>query len=101
MEMVFTNPTPMGHPMHLHGHEFQILEIDGESIDGAMRDTIYVPKDGNCRIAFDANNPGIWAFHCHITDHDAEGMFNVVAYDDADLRWWQPEQVDQEDLRFR
>ena len=100
VEMVFTNPTPMGHPMHLHGHEFQILEIDGESIDGAMRDTIYVPKDGNCRIAFDANNPGIWAFHCHIAYHHVRGMFNVVAYRSADLTWWNPSAFSHEYLPF-
>tara|TARA_B100001939_G_scaffold345332_1_gene361635 strand:+ start:2379 stop:2576 length:198 start_codon:yes stop_codon:yes gene_type:complete len=65
--MVFTNPTPMADPMHLHGHEFQILEIDVESIDGAMRDTVYVPKGGSCRISFDANNPWVRACYCHIT----------------------------------
>ncbi len=101
VEIVFTNPSPMAHPMHLHGHEFEIVEINGQRLQGATRDTVMVPSGETCRIAFDANQPGIWAFHCHITYHDAEGMFNVVAYDDADLRWWQPERVDQEDLRFR
>ena len=100
VEMVFTNPTPMGHPMHLHGHEFQILEIDGEPLSGAMRDTVYVPKGGTCRIAFDANNRGIWAFHCHISYHHIRGMFNVVAYRSADLSWWDPSGVSHELLPF-
>lgn len=100
VEMVFTNPTPMGHPMHLHGHEFQILEIDGEPVAGPMRDTVYVPKGGRCRIAFDANNPGIWAFHCHISYHHVRGMFNVVAYRSADLSWWDPAGFGHEYLPF-
>ena len=100
VEMVFTNPTPMGHPMHLHGHEFQILEIDGNPLDGPMRDTVYVPKGGTCRIAFDANNPGIWAFHCHIAYHHVRGMFNVVAYRSADLDWWDPSGFGHEHLPF-
>ena len=100
VEMVFSNPTPMGHPMHLHGHEFQILEIDGQPIAGPKRDTVYVPTGGTCRIAFDANNPGIWAFHCHITYHHVRGMFNVVAYRSADLRWWQPAGFSHEYLPF-
>ena len=100
VEMVFSNPTPMGHPMHLHGHEFQILEIDGEPLAGAKRDTVYVPKGGTCRIAFDANNPGIWAFHCHITYHHVRGMFNVVAYRSADLSWWNPTSFSHEHLPF-
>ncbi|ABI45074.1 multicopper oxidase family protein [Synechococcus sp. CC9311] len=100
VEMVFSNPTPMGHPMHLHGHEFQIVEIDGEPLAGAMRDTVYVPKGGTCRIAFDANNPGIWAFHCHISYHHVRGMFNVVAYRSADLSWWNTTGFSHEHLRF-
>tara|TARA_B100002051_G_scaffold263397_1_gene287072 strand:+ start:637 stop:771 length:135 start_codon:yes stop_codon:yes gene_type:complete len=44
-----------------------------------MRETVCVPKGGSCRIAFDASNPGIWAFHCHISYHHVRGMFNVVA----------------------
>lgn len=100
VEMVFSNPTPMGHPMHLHGHEFQILEINGEPLAGALRDTVLVPKGGTCRIAFDANNPGVWAFHCHIAYHHVRGMFNVVAYRSADLSWWDPTGFSHEQLLF-
>ena len=59
VEMILTNPSPMGHPMHLHGHEFQIIELDGQRIHGAIRDTVRVPSGSNCRIAFDANQPGV------------------------------------------
>lgn len=101
VEMVISNSTPMGHPMHLHGHEFQIIEIDGEPVAGSFRDTVYIPKGGTCRIAFDAIYPGVWAFHCHISYHDARGMFNVVAYRSADLSWWDPEgSRDEQQLTF-
>lgn len=42
------------------------------------------------RIALDANDSGVWAFQCHISDHRARGMFNVVNDRQADLRWWDP-----------
>ena len=41
--IVFSNATSMSHPMHFHGHDFQVLEIDGEKMSGALRDTVVVP----------------------------------------------------------
>ncbi|HKA78772.1 MAG TPA: multicopper oxidase domain-containing protein, partial [Xanthobacteraceae bacterium] len=43
VELIFVNKTPMPHPMHLHGHEFQVVEIDGKRFPGAVRDTVLVP----------------------------------------------------------
>lgn len=100
VEIEFTNSTPMGHPMHLHGHEFQITAIDGQPVHGALRDTVMVPKGQSCRIAFDANHPGIWGFHCHIGYHHVRGMFNVLAYRNANLRWWDPAASALENLGF-
>ncbi len=91
VEIVFTNSTNMGHPMHLHGHDYQVVEIDGEKIFGALRDTVLVPPRSTIKIAFDAGNPGLWAFHCHLLYHLATGMFTVLKYDGADLTQWQPE----------
>jgi FtsP/CotA-like multicopper oxidase with cupredoxin domain len=48
----------MAHPMHLHGHAFQVIAIDGRQIDGAVRDTVLVMPMSRVRIAFDADNPG-------------------------------------------
>lgn len=97
VEIEFTNSTMMGHPMHLHGHDFQIVSIDGERIDGALRDTVEVPPGSTIGIAFDADNPGVWAFHCHILYHLATGMFTVLKYDGAGTEFWQPERMAQED----
>ena len=91
VELVLKNDTGMGHPMHLHGHDFQVTEIDGEKIAGAVRDTVEVPPGSTIKIVFDANNPGVWAFHCHIVYHLATGMFTVVKYEGADDKYWQPE----------
>ena len=66
VELVMVNQTGMPHPMHLHGHEFQVVEIDGKRFPGAVRDTVLVPPGRRVVIAFDANNPGLWAFHCHL-----------------------------------
>jgi len=46
--------------MHLHGHEFQVVEINGQRFAGAVRDTVLVPPSGRIVVAFDANNPGWW-----------------------------------------
>src|SRR5260370_8075394 len=63
IEMV--NHSMMAHPMHLHGHAFQVVALNGAALAGAVRDTVLVPPMGSVTIAFDADNPGRWAFHCH------------------------------------
>lgn len=80
VELVIVNRTPMPHPMHLHGHEFQVVEINGTRFTGAVRDTILVPPKYRVVIAFDANNPGLWAFHCHLLYHLDAGMFTTLRY---------------------
>jgi FtsP/CotA-like multicopper oxidase with cupredoxin domain len=77
----FINETGMSHPMHLHGHSFQVIEIDGTPLNGALRDTVLVPPKTNVTVAFDANNPGIWYLHCHILWHLAAGMATLVQYE--------------------
>jgi FtsP/CotA-like multicopper oxidase with cupredoxin domain len=80
VELVFVNQTPMPHPMHLHGHEFQVVEIDGERFPGAVRDTILITPGRRVVVAFDANNPGWWAIHCHLLYHLDAGMFTTIKY---------------------
>jgi FtsP/CotA-like multicopper oxidase with cupredoxin domain len=80
VELVFVNQTPMPHPMHLHGHEFQVVEIDGDRFPGAVRDTILVTPGRRVVVAFDANNPGWWALHCHLLYHLDAGMFTTIKY---------------------
>ncbi len=80
VELVFVNRTPMPHPMHLHGHEFQVVEIDGKRFLGAMRDTILITPGRRVTVAFDAVNPGWWALHCHLLYHMEAGMFTTIRY---------------------
>jgi FtsP/CotA-like multicopper oxidase with cupredoxin domain len=80
VELVMINRTGMSHPMHLHGHPFQIVEIDGKRFAGAIRDTVLVPPGRRVVLAFDANNPGLWAFHCHLLYHLNTGMFTTLLY---------------------
>jgi FtsP/CotA-like multicopper oxidase with cupredoxin domain len=81
VELVMRNVTMMAHPMHLHGHSFQVTEIDGQRFSGAIRDSILVPPKKTVKVIFDANNPGLWAFHCHNLFHMVAGMFATVVYD--------------------
>ncbi|QEX21277.1 copper oxidase [Hypericibacter adhaerens] len=81
IEVALVNQTMMAHPMHLHGHMFQVVAIDGERLAGAVRDTVLVPPGRSVGIAFDADNPGRWAFHCHHMYHMAAGMMTTLAYE--------------------
>jgi FtsP/CotA-like multicopper oxidase with cupredoxin domain len=78
IEMV--NHSMMAHPMHLHGHAFQVTALNGVPLAGAVRDTVLVPPMGSVTIAFDADNPGRWAFHCHNLYHMMTGMMTEVRY---------------------
>ena len=72
----------MAHPMHLHGHVFQVTAMNGKAMDGAMRDTVLVLPNSTLSIQFDANNPGVWPFHCHLLYHQEAGMMTVIRYKD-------------------
>lgn len=82
VEMVFKNISSMSHPMHLHGHAFQVTAIDGKPLNGAMHDTVLVLPQSTVSIQFDADNPGVWPLHCHILYHLEAGMLTVVRYKD-------------------
>lgn len=81
VEVTMVNSSMMAHPMHLHGHHFQVVAIDGRRLSGAVRDTIHIPSQRSVTIAFDAINPGAWAFHCHHLYHMAAGMMSAVRYE--------------------
>ncbi len=80
VEIALVNQSKMAHPMHLHGHHFQVVALNGAPLSGAMRDTVLVPVDGSVTLAFDADNPGRWLFHCHNLYHMATGMMTEVVY---------------------
>lgn len=78
VEMMFHNMSMMAHPMHLHGHVFQVVDINGTRIAGALRDTVHVPAMGRITIAFDAGEVAPWMLHCHHMAHMATGMMTEL-----------------------
>jgi FtsP/CotA-like multicopper oxidase with cupredoxin domain len=68
------NTSDMYHPMHLHGHFFQVHNV--------TMDTVLVPPHSERTFDFYADNPGDWFFHCHIDYHRESGMARVVTYED-------------------
>jgi multicopper oxidase len=71
----FENPSMMPHPMHLHGHFFQIENGTGR---GPMKDTVIIDPMQKMTISWVSDNPGLWAFHCHNAYHQGTGMMSVA-----------------------
>src|SRR3546814_1102951 len=63
VEVPLRNQSMMGHPMHLHGHHFQVVAIDGRRFAGARRESVWLPPQRELTNAFDAVNQGTCAFH--------------------------------------
>ncbi len=78
LELIFTNPTRMMHPMHLHGHHFQVVDINGWRFAGPMRDTVIVPPMAKVTVALEAGAAGAWFLHCHHLYHMATGMMTEL-----------------------
>lgn len=72
------------HPMHLHGHSFDVVAKDGFSIARSAietRNTITINPGETVDILIKANNPGPWLLHCHHVHHAAAGMITLFQYD--------------------
>jgi FtsP/CotA-like multicopper oxidase with cupredoxin domain len=73
------NDTAWHHPIHLHGHSFRVISRDGQP---ARRrewlDTVLLSPRESAEIAFVADNPGDWMFHCHVLEHQAGGMMTCL-----------------------
>jgi bilirubin oxidase len=74
------NLVGMDHPFHLHGFQFQLLDRNGVPVAyRSWKDTVNVPKHETARfiVRFD-DFRGKWMFHCHILDHEDQGMMGVL-----------------------
>lgn len=69
------------HPMHLHGHAFQVVSVGGQPVDGPVKDTLTLHHMEAYEIEFVANNPGTWLFHCHNLVHMEGGLVAEVRYE--------------------
>ena len=79
VEIMFHNMSMMGHPMHLHGQVFQVVDINGKRFDGARRDTVYVPPMAMVTVALDAGEAARWMLHCHHMPHLQTGMMTELS----------------------
>jgi FtsP/CotA-like multicopper oxidase with cupredoxin domain len=68
------NTTQMWHPFHLHGHTYQ------HAGSGPRKDTSIVLPRTSLTVEFDADNPGLWAAHCHNIYHAETGMMTILGY---------------------
>ncbi|TIL30495.1 multicopper oxidase family protein [Mesorhizobium sp.] len=76
--IAMTNATAWHHPIHLHGHSFRVISRNGQPTrHREWQDTVLVSPREKVEIAFVADNPGDWMFHCHILEHQAGGMMAV------------------------
>jgi FtsP/CotA-like multicopper oxidase with cupredoxin domain len=77
----FMNEGMMIHPMHLHGMHMTVITKDGWPVPAPWRcDTLNVAPGERWDVIVNCNNPGVWAFHCHILPHaeSDHGMFGMV-----------------------
>ncbi|ALS28879.1 multicopper oxidase family protein [Paenibacillus validus] len=72
------------HPMHLHGHFFQVLSKNGKPLEGSpvIKDTLNLKPGEEYVVAFEADNEGNWMFHCHDLHHASAGMVTELKYTD-------------------
>lgn len=73
------NETAWHHPIHLHGHSFRVIARDGRPTERReWLDTVLLAPRETAEIAFVADNPGDWMFHCHVLEHQAFGMMACI-----------------------
>ena len=74
--VVLINDSMMTHPIHLHGHFFEV--VNGHTGSHPVKHTVMVLPGGKVSFDLTADAPGDWAFHCHLLLHMHAGMFRVV-----------------------
>jgi FtsP/CotA-like multicopper oxidase with cupredoxin domain len=77
----FMNEGVMHHPMHRHGMPMEVVALDGWPVPQPYRcDTIDMPPGNRVDAIVVCDNPGTWAFHCHVLPHaeSKNGMFGMV-----------------------
>ena len=77
VRVTLVNDTMMAHPIHLHGHFFELV-TGGPAGHQPLKHTVNVAPGSKVTFDLTADAPGDWAFHCHMLMHMHAGMFNVV-----------------------
>ena len=79
VRIILHNNSMMRHPMHLHGHDFRVLNGQGEY--APLKNVIDIMPMETDTLEFNANVDGDWFFHCHILYHMMSGMGRVFTYE--------------------
>ncbi|WP_338656999.1 multicopper oxidase domain-containing protein (plasmid) [Sporosarcina psychrophila] len=81
---IYNKPDEMGgmiHPFHIHGTQFKIISRDGKEPpenERGWKDSISVQPDERVKIAIQFKHKGVYMFHCHILEHEDNGMMGQV-----------------------
>ncbi len=79
VRIILYNNSMMRHPMHLHGHDFRIL--NGQGAHAPLKNVLDIMPMETDTIEFNANVYGDWFFHCHILYHMMSGMGRIFSYE--------------------
>jgi FtsP/CotA-like multicopper oxidase with cupredoxin domain len=79
VRIVLYNGSMMRHPMHLHGHDFRLL--NGQGQNAPLKNIVDIMPMETDTLEFNANVEGDWFFHCHILYHMMSGMGRVFSYE--------------------
>ena len=78
--LVFWNRTDDVHPVHMHRHLFELVDVNGKATGGIMKDTVMVPNYGRVAVDLVADQPGLTLFHCHNQVHMDFGFKALFRY---------------------
>jgi FtsP/CotA-like multicopper oxidase with cupredoxin domain len=73
------NTTPHAHPIHIHGHTFEVLSSSLHKMPPHRADTVLLRPNERIDVGLVAGEPGKWMFHCHILEHQEAGMMGYIA----------------------
>jgi FtsP/CotA-like multicopper oxidase with cupredoxin domain len=79
VKMIIYNGSMMRHPMHLHGHDFRLL--NGQGSNAPLKNIVDIMPMETDTLEFNANIEGDWFFHCHILYHMMSGMGRIFTYE--------------------
>jgi FtsP/CotA-like multicopper oxidase with cupredoxin domain len=78
--LVFHNRSDDSHPLHIHRHMFELVELNGKPTAGIKKDTVIIPAFGRATVDLVADQPGLTLFHCHIQHHMDFGFMALFRY---------------------
>jgi FtsP/CotA-like multicopper oxidase with cupredoxin domain len=78
--LVFHNRSDDAHPVHMHRHVFELVDVNGKKTSGVIKDTVVVPNYGRVSVDLVASQPGLTLFHCHNQQHMDFGFKALFRY---------------------